>query len=530
MGQWRSRLLRYHSWRLWQAGGLLLVVAAAAVIGSNTLSHFASRIVHGENRVPAVHKRAFPGPVPAGVCGNKKILDGGPSSPPRGAVRVPAGGNTNVDFTQPHTVYWFAPGVHTLGSSTYAQILPGNGATFIGATGAVLDGQHKNFYAFGGSASDVKIRYLTIENFGVRGGNMNQGVVNHDSASGWSIDHSTITANAGAGLMLGSYNVLSYDCVSGNGQYGFNAYSPSGPVNLVLDHNQITGNDTDNWEARDPGCGCTGGGKFWDVTNAVITDNWIGGNHSVGLWADTDNRGFTIEGNYIADNYSYGIIYEISYNALIKDNTFYRNGIVEGPSNDGFPVSAIYLSESGADPNVAGPHNKTLEITGNKFVDNWSGVILWENSNRFCNSPSNTSTGACTLDDPAHVTLQSCNASNIGKEPYYTECRWKTQNVLVDHNVFDFAPTDIGSKCTVANDCGFQGIFSEWGTYPSWSPYLDQTVEKQITFSQHNVFRSNTYLGPWSFMALQLGDMVSWWQWQSSPYRQDEGSTLKMAN
>jgi hypothetical protein len=104
----------------------------------------------------------------------------------------------------------------------------------------------------------------------------------------------------------------------------------------------------------------------------------------------------------------------------------------------------------------------------------------------------------------------------LRKEPYYTECRWKTQNVLVDHNVFDFVPTDIGPKCAVANDCGFQGIFSEWGTYPSWSPYLDQTVEKHITFSQHNVFRSNTYHGPWSFMALQQGDMVSWRQWRSS--------------
>jgi hypothetical protein len=74
------------------------------------------------------------------------------------------------------------------------------------------------------------------------------------------------------------------------------------------------------------------------------------------------------------------------------------------------------------------------------------------------------------------------------------------------------------------------GIFSEWGTYPSWSQYLDQTVEKHITFSQHNVFRSNTYHGPWSFMALQQGDMVSWRQWRSSPYRQDEGSTLKVAS
>ena len=94
--------------------------------------------------------------------------------------------------------------------------------------------------------------------------------------------------------MLGSDNTLSYDCLTDNQQYGFNAYSDNGPANLVIDHNEISGNDTYNWEARQPGCGCTGGGKFWDVDGAVITDNWIYDNHSVGLWADTDNRGFDI--------------------------------------------------------------------------------------------------------------------------------------------------------------------------------------------------------------------------------------------
>ena len=90
--------------------------------------------------------------------------------------------------------------------------------------------------------------------------------------------------------------------------------------------NEIAGNDTYNWEAHPPGCGCTGGGKFWDVNDAVIKNNWITDNHSVGLWADTNNRGFEFKDNYISDNYDYGLIYEISYNAVIVQNTFVRNG------------------------------------------------------------------------------------------------------------------------------------------------------------------------------------------------------------
>ena len=63
---------------------------------------------------------------------------------------------------------------------------------------------------------------------------------------------------------------------------------------MVLDHNEIAGNNTYNWEAHVPDCGCTGGGKFWQVKNAVINGNWIHGNHGVGLWVDTNDSGFSI--------------------------------------------------------------------------------------------------------------------------------------------------------------------------------------------------------------------------------------------
>lgn len=515
--------------RLFRPGpliGALAICVAFAVIASNGISQFASDIVHGaapSQTVLPAYSYTVPG---AAVCGQPSVLDG-PGSAPVRAVVVPAGSDSGIDLDMPHTTYWFAPGIHTLATGVYTQILPGVGATYVGAPGAILDGQHANYYAFGGDAPDVTISYLTVENFGVAGGNQNQGVVNHDSAANWTIDHSTITDNAGAGVMLGTHNTLSYDCLKDNQQYGFDAYAATGtPSDLVLDHNEITGNDTYNWEVKVPGCGCSGGGKFWDVDGAEVTDNWIIGNHSAGLWADTDNRGFQIVDNYFANNYSYGLTYEISYNALIGGNTFVRNGIGAGPKSPGFPTSAIYISESGADSRVASKYNKTLEITGNSFVDNWGGVILWENSNRFCNSPANTSTGACTLVDPSVVTVNSCNEANIDKEPYINDCRWKTQNVSVNHNVFDFSPAEVGVSCTPKNDCGFQGIFSEFGTYPSWSPYQGTIVEQHIVSDQDNHFYDNTYDGPWQFMAEAQGNVVSWWAWRSSPFGQDSGSTL----
>ena len=527
---WLAHLVSWRddSGRIRRSRAVLIIVVSLALVAGLTgiglalSGHPPSRSAAVGSPAPAAVQVKPPTP----VCGNQSVLGGGPASAPARAVTVPAGDDSGVDLGQPGTTYWFAPGTHTLGGGQYTQVIPGSGSSYIGAPGAVLDGEHVNLYAFGGSASGVRISYLTVRDFGTNGGNQDQGVVNHDSATGWTIDHSTLEDNAGAGTMLGSGNTLSYDCLTDNQQYGFNAFSDNGPANLVIDHSEISGNDTYNWEARQPGCGCTGGGKFWDVDGAVITDNWIHDNHSVGLWADTDNHGFDIEGNYIAGNFNYGLIYEISYNALIKGNTFVRNGIGGGLSNPGFPTSAIYISESGSDSRVPGPYGATFAITDNKFENNWGGVILWENSNRFCGSPANTSSGSCTLVAPAVATLSSCNAKNIAHQPYYGDCRWKTQNVMVSHNEFDFNPASIGRSCTVANACGFQGIFSEFGTFPSWSPFQGDTVEEHIALGQNNHFSQNAYSGPWRFMAPQQGDLLTWAGWRESPYRQDAGSTM----
>jgi Right handed beta helix region len=460
---------------------------------------------------------AAPTDPPAKVCGSQAVLNG-PATAPKGAIEVPAGDNANVGFNQAGTTYWFAPGVHTLGTEEFANIDPAGNNTYIGAPGAILDGQHKNDSAFDGTAEHVLIEYLTIRNFGTNGGDQQEGVVNHDSGSYWTISHSTIAGNAGAGTMVGSHNTLTWNCLRDNQQYGFNAYSNNGEItDLVLDHNEIAGNDTFDYEAKQPGCGCSGGGKFWDVVNAKVTSNWVHDNKSVGLWADTNNAGFEFAGNYISDSQGVGLVYEISYNAVIEYNTFDRNGVTGGPTSTGFPTSAIYISESGADSRVNSNYkNSPFLIAHNVFTDNWGGVILWENSNRFCASPDNTSSGYCTLVDPK-ATLKACgNASEIKTQPYFADCRWKTQNALVEDNQFTFTPSAVGKSCTAAHLCGYNGVFSEYGTDPKWSPYQADIVPTAIAFHQDNKFSDNTYSGPWCFMGWELGTSVGFSQWQAA--------------
>jgi parallel beta-helix repeat protein len=432
---------------------------------------------------------------------------------------------TVVEAHSEGTTFWLAPGTHHLGNGRYNQVQPHAGDTFIGAPGAILDGRQENSYAFGGHASHVTIRFLTVQNFGAAGDNNNEGVVNHDSAEGWTVDSSTVQRNAGAGVMIGSGGHVLGNCLRDNGQYGFNAYHADGVKDIVLDGNEITGNNTDNWERRQPGCGCTGGGKFWSTSGATVTGNYVHDNKGVGLWADNNNAGFLFKGNYVSGNDAEGIMYETSYNAAILDNTFVRNALVKGPTNPKFPAAAVYLSESGSDPRVAGPYGNEFRVSGNQFIDNWSGVVAWENADRFAGSPANTSTGEGTLVNRSVATVEACSdKANIKSKPYFDDCRWKTQNIVVDGNVFRTDPSKI-HLCVSAMGCGFNGLFSNYGTYPRWSPYKAKVVEENITFRQNNVWRNNTYVGDWQFMVEESGHMVSWDVWRAAPYHQDSGST-----
>ena len=362
----------------------------------------------------------------------------GPSTAQPGAIVVQPTQKLDdlVESRSSGATYWLAPGVHTLGNDQYDQVSPNTGDTFIGAPGAILDGRHLNLYAFGGHAANVTISNLTIQNFGAAGDNSNEGVVNHDSARNWTIARNTIQLNAGAGVMIGSDNRVLGNCIRNNGQYAFNAYHSNGVTNIILDGNEILGNNTDDWEMRQPGCGCTGGGKFWETRGAVVTNNYVHDNKGVGLWADSNNADFLFQGNYVSGNDDEGMMYETSYNAAILNNTFVRNALVKGPTNPGFPASAIYISEAGSDSRVSGSYGDRLRISGNVFTDNWAGIVAWENADRFAGSPANTSTDMTTLVNP-QATVQACSTpSLIATKPYFDDCRWKTQNLLVDHNVF----------------------------------------------------------------------------------------------
>ncbi|MGW2033379.1 right-handed parallel beta-helix repeat-containing protein [Streptomyces argyrophylli] len=501
--------------RAWPAAPLTLaLLAAAGCTGSPDTPDT-------PGKPAAAPSRSGAAPAVARVCAQPGA---GPAKAPAGAVTVDpdvVGDLAEKTRNSPAgTTFWLRPGTHRLDPERYAQVMPKKGDRYLGAPGAVLDGGRKNAYAFSGTAPDVTIRYLTVQRFVAP---TDEGVVNHDMADGWVIEHSTIRDNDGAGLMAGARQQVRANCLRDNGQYGMNAYKTGNTIrDLVVEGNEITGNNTGDWERRKPGCGCTGGVKFWSVDGAEVRGNWVHDNRGAGLWADTNNNDFRFEDNLIEKNDGAALIYEISYNAVIRNNTIRRNNWVEGRGSaergDDFPFGTVYLSEAGGEPRVAARTDK-IEIYRNLLENNWNGITLWENADRFCNSPANTSSGDCTLlvKDKAR-----CAKPAIARAPLYADCRWKTQRVDIHDNRFVLDRSVV--KCT--DKCDRMAVLANYGTYPDWSPYKGKRVAEAITLEQHNRWHDNTYRGPWQFVVRDPSQVLDRWQWQGPPYRQDTGSTF----
>ena len=65
---------------------------------------------------------------------------------------------------------------------------------------------------------------------------------------------------------------------------------------------------------------------------------------------------------------------------------------------------------------------------------------------------------------------------------------------------------------------------SNFGTYPTWSPYKGEAIQKAITYGQTNTLDDNTYRGPGRFMPFEQGSLETFAEWRAAAYRQDAGS------
>jgi hypothetical protein len=175
----------------------------------------------------------------------------------------------------------------------------------------------------------------------------------------------------------------------------------------------------------------------------------------------------------------------------------------------------------------------TSTIEGNYFLDNWNGVTLWENADRFGHDESaNTSKGYTTLViDPEGESpspeMPLCGKSRSRRRSHvHGTAGGGTQNVHVVDN--DFIIRDRAAMGCTGHACSQQAIFANYGTVPAWSPYLGRIIQDGITHDQNNRFADNRYVGDWRFVAYEaVGSTLPMEQWQAEPYAQDDGSTFE---
>jgi hypothetical protein len=323
-------------------------------------------------------------------------------------------------------------------------------------------------------------------------------------------------SGGGYGIDGGSNTTIEYDCLTQDAQGAFNVQSAIG---LHVSSNEISWNGLGEYpDSGGPGAsthcgGCSGGAKFFYTLNATVVNNYVHDNYNVGIWGDFNNDGLLFSHNYVASNWSSGFMYEASYNADVADNYFYGNGWASdgawpagvgggdcyggvtcaggnGPvtgAGGGNPFGAVDLSDSGGNASlgtVSVPSGITvpgcasscalpsrysgeLLVTGNVLTDNFGGVKVYTDSNRY---PGNINAdSACSIPIG---TLYQPNSSL-----YYQQSEVLVTNA--DTTVSGSSVTSAGGATTICADYGTTGSGDDSPASAEQAPSTGMAVYNQ---------------------------------------------------
>jgi Right handed beta helix region len=266
-----------------------------------------------------------------------------------------------VDTNPPGTVFCLKPGTYVR-----QRVLPKDNDQFIGLYGAVLDGQFSRKHAFAGTASAVVIQNLEITHYAAPAQNS---PVRGTKGRGWIVRNNEISYNGGAGLDVGDHmhaigNNIHHNLQIGVDMNGFGHHPGTG---ILIEANEIAYNNYT--DAYDPGWEA-GGAKFWNSINLTVRNNYVHDNNGAGLWTDTDNIGTLYARNIVENNRGPGILHEVSYDAVIRDNVVKDNGSENTGRCPGWLWCAgILISSSGGAAETGGG----IEIYRNTVVPGKNG-------------------------------------------------------------------------------------------------------------------------------------------------------------
>lgn len=267
-----------------------------------------------------------------------------------------------VNINPPGTVFIIKAGIHRR-----QTVWPHDNMTFIGETGAVLDGENVTATAFGRDSEVgdfVTLRNLRITRYAPAQFN---GAVLGTGSTGWIVEGNEIDNNGDAsvqayGISVGSQWILRNNRIHHNGWAGITGYQCS---NTRIEGNDVYANPAT--EFTDP-VGDAANIKLYECDGFVVRGNWIHDGPEEGIWLDTNGLHATvtntIENNWVADHGDKGIWYENSLSGVIRGNYVKNAGYRKTYSEGWMTGGGIQVTNS---PDVT--------VADNVIVNSHNGIV-----------------------------------------------------------------------------------------------------------------------------------------------------------
>ena len=251
----------------------------------------------------------------------------------------------------------------------------------------------------------------------------------------WTVSNVHATLNHGAGAKVHTQGQILSSRFVRNGQMGAGSsgYAGGRGSNVVvagceIAHNNYAGYGR-GWEA--------GAGKFSSLNGAVLRDNFVHDNFGHGLWADVDGYNYTYSNNLIVNNTGPGISHEISWAAVVENNTLCFNGADQ--------FSWIWGGQ------VQVQNSRDVTVRGNTAVvsaafGNGIGIIFQDRGNgtRGVHATLNTTVVGNTvvvLGPQGGQGFTGADADRTVVQGVSTDQMWSTASV--DRNTYYFETPDV---------------------------------------------------------------------------------------
>jgi parallel beta-helix repeat protein len=291
----------------------------------------------------------------------------GPSIPPNGTPQTPEPpGSSQIPISPGESIQAqvnsYPAGTHFLikaGTYYNQRVVPKTGDWFIGEPGATLDGNGTTLYAFDQDTinfpNDVHIQGLIIQHYNSpdQYGAILAGTTKSESTTGWVVDSCEIRYNEHGGIKLGNRMQVLNNFIHHNKQIGISGSGDS----VLVEGNEISFN---NYLTIYPFGHVLGGAKFVDTRWLVVRGNNVHDNQGNGLWTDIGNMDALYENNLVVANSGAGIMHEISYDAIIRNNTVQGNGY----ARDWITGAGILIAASA-----------NVTVYGNTVTGNKQGIV-----------------------------------------------------------------------------------------------------------------------------------------------------------